>query len=305
MNDPGATVSLVLGSGGARGLAHIGVIEWLEAHGYRIRSVSGSSAGALVGGVYAAGRLDDFTRWVTALTRVDVIRLLDLSFRSTGLFKGERVMGVISDFLGDRLIEELPISFTAVATDLLTGREVWFDQGPLSDAVRASIAIPTFFTPHVIEGRQYVDGGLVNPVPMGPTARDSTDLVVAVNVTSRARPGRPDLLPRRPAPPSAGEDATYRSRIARFVRDLTEGFGNSGGGEEPEEEPDLGLFDVVTRSMDAVQHLVARLQLAVHAPDVLIEIPRDACVFYEMYRAREMIDLGRRAAERAFHEMER
>ncbi|HJX16111.1 MAG TPA: patatin-like phospholipase family protein, partial [Candidatus Deferrimicrobiaceae bacterium] len=169
------TVSLVLGSGGARGLAHIGVIDCLTENGYEIRSIAGSSMGAMIGGIYAAGKLDVFTRWVLALQRLDVIRLLDLSFGSTGLFKGERVIDVLKELIGDRNIEDLPVPFTAVAMDIQNGKEVWLSRGPLFDAIRASIAIPTIFTPHTIEGRQLVDGGLVNPIPIAPTLRDRTD----------------------------------------------------------------------------------------------------------------------------------
>ncbi len=288
------TVSLVLGSGGARGLAHIGVINWLVDHGYEIRSVSGSSMGALVGGVYATGQLDVFTRWVTALTRVDVLRLLDLSFSSTGLFKGDRVMGVIRDLIGDHQIEDLPITYTAVATDLRTGREVWLDRGSLFDAIRASTAIPTIFTPHEINGRELVDGGLVNPVPISPTARDHTDLVVAVNPASRSRRRTPRRRTRVPEVTQGGR--TYRSRIARFVREL---MGDDGAVEQ-----DLGLFDVVSRSMDTVQHLVARLQLAAYSPDVLVEISRDVCLVYEFYRAKELIELGWRETEEEFRALD-
>ncbi|UCD48391.1 MAG: patatin-like phospholipase family protein, partial [Deltaproteobacteria bacterium] len=128
MEHPNHTVSLVLGSGGARGLAHIGIIEWLTENGYEIRSLAGSSMGALIGGVYAAGKLDIFTRWVSDLQRLDVVRLLDLSFGSTGLFKGERVMGVLKDLIGDRNIEDLPVPFTAVATDIQNGKEVWLSR---------------------------------------------------------------------------------------------------------------------------------------------------------------------------------
>jgi len=130
MAHPNRTVSLVLGSGGARGLAHIGVIDWLTGNGYEIRSIAGSSMGAMIGGIYAAGKLDVYTRWVLALQRLDVIRLLDLSFGSTGLFKGERVIGVLKELIGDRNIEDLPVPFTAVATDIQNGKEVWLSEVP-------------------------------------------------------------------------------------------------------------------------------------------------------------------------------
>ncbi len=160
-------IALVLGGGGARGLAHIGVIQWLVENGYRIDSIAGSSMGALVGGIYAAGKLDVYTDWVLALERWQVLRLLDPSFDGTGLFKGERIIGVLRELIGEQPIQALPIRFVAVATDLETGEEVWLREGKLFDAIRASIATPLVFTPFRLGDRTLVDGALVNPVPIG------------------------------------------------------------------------------------------------------------------------------------------
>ncbi|TMH71226.1 MAG: serine protease, partial [Betaproteobacteria bacterium] len=151
---PLTTVSLVLGSGGARGLAHIGVIQWLTENGYEIRSIAGSSMGALVGGIFAAGKLEVYAEWVLALERLQVVRLLDPAFGRPGLFKGERIMDVLRELIGDFAIEDLPVSFTAVATDLESGEEVWLREGKLFDAIRASIATPLIFTPFEYRGRK-------------------------------------------------------------------------------------------------------------------------------------------------------
>lgn len=287
MADSKPTVSLVLGSGGARGLAHIGIIDWLTENGFEIRSLAGSSMGALIGGVYAAGKLDDFTRWVSGLNRLDVVRLLDLSFGSAGLFKGERVIGVLRDLIGDRNIEDLAVPFTAVATDIQNGREVWLGRGPLFDAIRASTAIPMVFTPHTIEGRQLVDGGLVNPVPIAPTLRDHTDLTIAVNAGSEPAGDLepPDL---GEEPPDA-EAESFHERIVRFFSDLSQ--------QRAVRKETLGMLDIMFRSMDIMQNMIARFQLAAYSPDVIIEIPRDVCGVYEMYRARDLIGIGREKAE--------
>ncbi len=154
---------MVLGSGGARGLAHIGIIQWLEEHDYRIESISGCSMGALVGGIYAAGELDSYREWVCALRRTDVLRFLDLAFTSGGLIKGDRIMDTLRRMVGEHAIEDLPIAYTAVATDIDRQREVWISEGPLFDAIRASIAVPTVFTPHQYLGLTLLDGGLLNP----------------------------------------------------------------------------------------------------------------------------------------------
>jgi NTE family protein len=290
MAHPNLTVSLVLGSGGARGLAHIGVIDCLVNNGYEIRSLAGSSMGALIGGVYAAGKLTDYTRWVTSLQRLDVIRLLDLSFGSTGLFKGERVIGALKELIGDRNIEDLPVPYTAVATDIQNGKEVWLSRGPLFDAIRASIAIPMIFTPHTMQGRQLVDGGLVNPVPIGPTLHVHTDLTVAVNAS--AEPAGDLQSPDWEAVRDDEEEGSLRQRIAAFIADLTH--------QRNIREEDMGLMDIMFRSTDIMQNMIARFQLATYMPDVVIEIPRDICSAYEMYRARELIDFGREKAEAVF-----
>lgn len=280
------TVSLVLSSGGARGLAHIGVIQWLEEHGYRIRSVSGASMGALVGGIYAAGGLDSYTAWVCALQRMDIVRLLDLSLSRNSLFKGMRIINVLRELIGDCEIESLEVDFTAVATDLDLGREVWLRRGSLFDAIQASIAIPTIFAPVRRDGRLLVDGGLINPVPVAPTLNDSTDLTVVVNVNAKAEPRRPS-----PAVPEATPaPSSYRAAISRFVDELQARLGMA-------ETEERGLFEVISRSMDTMQTAIARQRLASYSPDIIVEIPRNACAFHEFFRAREMIALGRERAE--------
>jgi NTE family protein len=165
----GKRVALVLGAGGARGLAHIGVIEALEARGFEIAAIAGSSMGALVGGIHAAGKLDAYRDWADRLERNDVLRLLDVTFGASGLIRGDRVIATLRDLVGEHRIEDLPIPYVAVATDLATQREVWFQQGPLFDAIRASIAIPMVFTPHEVNGRELVDGGLLAPLPLAPS----------------------------------------------------------------------------------------------------------------------------------------
>jgi NTE family protein len=152
------TVSLVLGSGGARGLAHIGVIQWLEDNGYDIRSISGCSMGALIGGVYACGKLDVYEEWVRAISKLDIVRLLDVSWGKQGLVEGERIITALKDLVGDRRIEDLPIEYTAVAADIKREKEVWLKRGSLFDAIRASISLPLFFTPFEIANDSPVDG---------------------------------------------------------------------------------------------------------------------------------------------------
>lgn len=278
------SVSLVLSSGGARGLAHIGVIQWLEERGYRIRSVAGASMGALVGGIYAAGGLPSYTTWVSALQRMDILRLLDLSLSRGSLFKGSRIIQVLRELIGDRAIEHLSVDFTAVATDLDRGREIWLRKGSLFDAIQASIAIPTIFAPVERDGRLLVDGGLINPVPIAPTLNDRTDLTVVVNVNAKAEQARP--LPAAGEPGEDADSAPARAAIARFVDELQARLGVANQDER-------GLFEIISKSMDTMQTAIARQRLAAYSPDAIVEIPRNACAFHEFHRAREMIELGR------------
>jgi NTE family protein len=295
MASDSTTVSLVLGSGGARGLAHIGVIHWLTENGYAIHSISGSSIGALIGGIFATRKLAVCEEWVLALERLHVLRLLDPAFGRSGLFKGERIMGVLRELIGDCAIEELPMSFTAVATDLDSGEEVWLRHGKLFDAIRASIATPLVFTPFRHGDRTLLDGALVNPVPIAPTLDDPTDLTIAVNLSGSAEP--------RAAPAAATpqvDDGGYRKRIRGFIAGL------------PSLSPLLpfqarhlneatarGPIDIALVSMQAMQDTIARLRHEAGSPDVTIDIPRNACGFHEFWRAEELIALGRERAAQA------
>lgn len=292
-------ISLVLGAGGARGLAHIGVIEALEARGYVIASIAGSSMGALIGGVHAAGKLREYREWASALERSDVLRLLDFAFGHPGLIKGERVLGVISELVGKHDIEDLEIPFTAVATDIIGRREVWLNRGPLFDAIRASIAIPMIFTPHRIGGRELVDGGLLAPVPIAATRLGRGDIVVAVDVNARpvsAARRRAKTVPVTKQESEKADPESYRARISAFIESML------GKSEDGPAQP--GLMDLMARSLDTMQGQIARMQLAMDPPDLLIRVPHDACMFYEFWRASDLIERGREIAEAALDDFE-
>ncbi len=177
--------ALVLAGGGARGVAHIGAIEELESQGFEITSVAGTSMGALVGGVYASGHLDPFKEWMRALDKYKVFSLVDFALSTEGLVKGDRVMEAMKELVPDMEIEQMPVPFTAVAADLLTGAEVVLDKGGLYDAIRASISIPSVFRPVHRDGRVLVDGGTVNPLPLNRVKREEGDLLIAVDVSAR------------------------------------------------------------------------------------------------------------------------
>ncbi|MBN1958240.1 MAG: patatin-like phospholipase family protein [Desulfuromonadales bacterium] len=285
-------ISLVLGSGGARGLAHIGVIQVLEEKGYDICSISGSSMGALIGGIYAAGELDTYAKWVCALDRLDVLRLLDFSFSWSSLFKGEKIINALKELIGDRYIEDLPISFTAVATDLDESKEVWLSKGPLFDAIRASIAFPTIFSPFEYQGKTLVDGGLLNPIPIAPTLRDMTDMTIAVSLSGKPRKV-PEVPPCPPDPPEKRQK--YHQKVLDFIDSLQ----RRGNARDVEDE---GFFDIISKSLDAMQSTIAGFKLASYTPDLTIEIPKNVSSIYEFERAKELIEIGRCRAEEVLKE---
>lgn len=313
-------IALALGSGGARGYAHIGVINELTERGYDIVGVAGSSMGALVGGLHAAGKLDEFAQWAGSLTQRAVLRLLDPSLTSPGVLRAEKILDAVRDILGDVTIESLPIPYTSVATDLIAGKSVWLQRGPLDDAIRASIAIPGIFTPHVLDGRLLADGGILDPLPMAPLSAVNADLTIAVSLSG----GDPAVRLSEPEPRVTTEwlgrmwrsttalldtataqrvmdSPAAKSVLSRFssslddAADVPEPLSDSGLPALPR----LGSFEIMNRTIDIAQSALARHTLATYPPDLLIEIPRNACRSLEYHRAEEVIEIGQELAAAA------
>ena len=231
----------------------------------------------------------------TALEKKDDLSMLDLSFSSTGLFKGERIMEKLKALIQDRDIEDLPISFTAVATDIEQQKEVWLTKGPLFDAIRASMAVPMIFTPHKIDGRYLLDGGMVNPLPIAPTLTDMNDYIVAVDLGARPEEAAVSAGEMRSGSRSES-DGSYRERLQVFIEELQERFGGN------QDDGDWNLFDVMGMSFDTMQNTLARMKLAAYSPDIILHISRDAARSFEFFRAAELIELGRSSAERMLAE---
>lgn len=277
------SVSLILGSGGARGLAHIGVIRWLEEHDYKIESISGCSIGALIGGVYAAGKLDEFEHWVREITKLDIITLLDISWNKSGLVKGDKIINTLIDLVGDVKIEDLAISYTAVAADVNEEKEIWINSGRLFDAIRASISLPMFFTPHYYNGAHLIDGGVLNPVPIAPTFNDNTDISIAVNLA-----GKLTASTKKPTDHEQSKSADNNS-VSSKINNYIQQFKNK---VEPPKHIDWGAYEIANQAFDAMQSTIARQKLAAYPPDLSIEIARNACGTFEFDRADEIIALG-------------
>ena len=286
----GERVALVLGAGGARGLAQIGVIEALQARSLDIVTIAGSSSGALVGGLYAAGKIGVFRDWLNSLSRTEMVRLLDPVLGRPAFFSGDRLMTTLREIAGEPRIEDLPIRLTIVAVDLMRQREVWLRDGDLWNAVRASIAIPGLFTPYQLHGRELVDGGLLAPLPITATRLSDAHRLIAVDMHSW--PQRPPGLPADPS----REDAHAVRRRSRVSKWLGRHWGRT---DEDPESRELGFSELMARSLDTMQAQIARVQLALDPPELVIRIPRDACQFYEFWRVKELVELGRREAEKA------
>lgn len=278
--------TVALGSGGARGLAHIGVLRALEDSGdYQVSTIAGSSIGALIGGLYAAGKLDDYADWVTELSLADIWKLLDFSFSGIGLVKGDRLIDRLAELVGDTQIETLEIPFSAVATDIQKREEVWIDQGSMFEAIRASIAIPGFFTPVDYHGRLLVDGGLLCPLPMTPLQRHEAEFSVVVSLNGNAynKPATQDT------------DTTLQARPEEPPNKLLQWFQKTRetlGLDDDSETNNHSVVDIFAQSIEAMQDRIAGYQLAEFEPDLLIEVPVDACDILDFHRGAEMIDLG-------------
>lgn len=280
------TVSLVLGSGGARGIAHVGVIRWLEEHDYKIESISGSSMGALIGGFYAAGKLDVYVKWLEEIDVIDMLKLLDFK-GSGGFISGNTLMKKMEELVGDFKIEDLSIKFTAVASDIEAEKEIWINEGSLLEAIRASVSLPLFFTPYSYNNRLLVDGGVLNPVPIAPTFDDNTDLTVAVNLGGKAIQKKIFIKKEK--------DSSLSQKIKDYISNIS----------LPDSMTEKnGMYVVSNKSFEAMQSTIARMKLAAYPPDIEIEIPKNICGTFDFNRAKEIIEYGYKLCEKSFKERE-
>lgn len=289
------TVSLVLGSGGARGYAHIGVIEILEEQRYEIKSISGSSMGALIGGLYAAGKLDAYKEWVLSLDFIDTLKLLDISLSHGGIVNIDTVYKKIEQMIGDIKIEDLPITYMAVASDIKNHKKIWFKEGKLINAIRASIAIPTVFTPVIENDMILVDGGVLDPLPIVSVSSDKTDMTIAVNLNANIQNTYKIESPEKDG---KGQNKLYKKTM-QLVDKATQAIGT----DTSKEEPPIDIFYILNKSLDATQSIIVENTIKEHQPDLIIEIPRDACESYEFDKAYEMIEIGKRATQKSLKTM--
>ena len=288
------TIGLALGGGAARGFAHIGVMRTLLAHGIVPDVIVGTSIGAVVGGCYAAKEMDNLESWARTLTVRGILSYLDLSLSGSGLIGGGHLASVLENGLKDIRIDDLPIRFAAIATEFNTGHEIWLTRGRLSDALRASYALPGIFPPVLIGGRWLVDGALVNPVPVSAARALGARLVIAVNLNSDLF-GRGTIIASHGSDDSDAVSAQVKSNGLRGMlngeRSLRRQFLGRRG------RP--GLPTVMVEAFNVMQDRITRARLAGDPPDVLISPRLGSVGWFEFHRAGEAIETGAEAAEKA------
>lgn len=281
-------ISLVLSGGGARGIAHIGVIEELEKQGYEIKSIVGTSMGALVGGVYALGKMPEFKEWMFTLDKRKVFSLVDFTFSTQGLIKGDKVLNTMKDFISDENIEDLKIPFAAVAADLLHKKEIVFKKGSIYDAIRASISIPTVLTPVKTKNALLVDGGVLNNIPVTHAKRTPNDILIAVNVNAHIPLEKPSVS----VIETKNSQTKYLKKIKEFQKHLIK--------INPLNNDDtMGYFELMSKTINLMTSRIAQLSLENNPPDLLINVSRESAGTYDFFKAEELVEIGRYSARKA------
>ena len=275
-------VALVLSSGGARGLAHIGAIEELESNHYHISSIAGCSMGALIGGVYAAGKLNEFREWMKTIDRKKMISLTDFSFSLNHLAKGNRIIEAIMEFVPDMPIEDLPIPYCAVATDLKAGKEVVFNKGSLFEAIRASISLPSFYEPVKRDGMVLIDGGVINPIPLNRVKRKKDDILVGVDVSGHDYEAQWEKLHRLTT--WQKQDKSLKAQILdKLIPDNIE----------------FNYYTMLSRTSSLMIRQNSILMVKLMKPDILVDIQMSRYTTFDFDKSEKIIAVGKQKTAKA------
>lgn len=269
-------IALALSSGGARGLAHIGAIEELESQGYHITSIAGCSMGALIGGVYAAGKLEEFRDWMKTIDRKKMLELTDFSLSLNHLVKGTRIIKAIMEFVPDVPIEDLPIPYCAVATDWISGREVVIDKGSLFEAIRASISLPTFYEPVRRDGMILIDGGVVNPIPMNRVQRHEGDLLVGVDVSGHDYKAQWEKMQKQAE--KQKQDKSLKSKLLDIIIP---------------DNIEFNYYTLLSRTSSIMIRQNSLLMAQLAKPDILIDIQMSRYGSFDYDKSERLINIGR------------
>jgi len=294
-------VALVLASGGSRGLAHIGVIEELERRGYEITSVSGTSMGALIGGIYAAGGLPAFKEWMKEVDKMKVFFLMDFTISNDGIVKGEKIIKELEKIVPDVNIENLSIPFTAVATDIKGKKEVVFDKGSLFEAIRASISIPSLFKPLKIDNMVLIDGGVVNPIPINRVKRNEGDILVAVDLNAPYMEKKKVIKSKKQIEEEKNFFEKLRIPVPHFYYDVLLGNQKKGSSKSNSgSKESLNYYNILVESSSLMIQKNSERTIQLYKPDILISIPKNAYSTMEFYKYDEIVETGKQAAIKAF-----
>ena len=275
-------VALVLSSGGARGLAHIGAIEMLEEQGYHITSIAGCSMGALVGGVYAAGKLNAFREWMKGIDRKKMLELTDFSLSLNHFVKGDRIIEAIMEFVPDMAIEDLPVPYCAVATDWVSGREVVFRTGSLFEAIRASISLPLFYKPVHRDGMILIDGGVTNPIPLNRVVRHKNDILVGVDVSGYDYKGQVELKH------ELSERRKKDKSLATMILDKL-----------IPDNLDFNYYTMLSRTSSLMIRQNSKLMVQLMNPDILVDIQMSRYSSFDYNKSEKLIAIGRQKTLKA------
>ena len=275
-------IALALSSGGARGLAHIGVIEELEAQGYHITSMAGCSMGALIGGVYAAGKLEEFRDWMKTIDKKKMLELTDFSLSLNHLVKGTRIIKAIMEFVPDVRIEDLPIPYCAVATDWISGREVVIDKGSLFEAIRASISLPTFYEPVRRDGMILIDGGVVNPIPMNRVLRHEGDLLVGVDVSGHDYKAQWEKMQKQAE--KQKHDKSLKAKLLDMIIP---------------DNIEFNYYTLLSRTSSIMIRQNSLLMAQLTKPDILIDIQMSRYGSFDYDKSERLINIGRNKARKS------
>ena len=280
-------VALALSSGGARGLAHIGAIEELEAQGYHISSIAGCSMGALIGGVYAAGKLNEFREWMKTIDRKKMLGLIDFSLSLNHLVKGKRIIEAIMEFVPDVNIEDLPIPYVAVATDLKAGKEVLFNKGSLFEAIRASISLPSFYEPVQRDDMILIDGGVINPIPLNRVKRNAGDILVGIDVSGHDYKAQWEEAHRLTE--IQKHDTSWKNKILdMLIPDNIE----------------FNYYTVLSRTSSLMIRQNSILMAKLMNPDILVDIQMNRYGTFDFDKSEKLIAKGRQKTSQAISKYE-
>jgi NTE family protein len=284
-------VTLVLSGGGARGFAHIGAIEEIESRGYIINSIAGTSMGALVGGVYAVGKMNEFKEWAYTLDKQEIFKLIDFSFSNQGLIKGDRVLKTMKKFIPDANIEDLKIKYTATAFDLAQNKEIVFKEGSLYNAIRASISIPTVFTPVINGNSVLVDGGVVNNIPLNNAIRTKNDVLIAVYVNADVPVHHINISEKRK------RQDLYIQKIKEFRKSLSKS-------NSKDQSKKFHYFNLINDTIAIMTNHLATTIIRNTPPDIFVEISKKSCGTFDFYKAEELVEIGRYATQEKFDSLQ-